>query len=445
MRRGPAGLLALCGVVAMAATAGSAGGGSGRSWADRWSAEERAVLATLHRSRLPQAPPDPSNRVAGSAAAALLGRQLFADPRLSRNGQVACATCHDPARQFQDGRPRGIGIAEGTRRTMPLADAGHGTWFFWDGRKDSLWSQALGPLEDAGEHGSNRLQLVRLVARYHGSAYAAVFGPLPGLAGLPQHASPLGSAAEQAAWAAMDAPARADVSRAFANLGKAIAAYEATLRHGESRLDRYVQAVLSGPPQALAALGPQEKAGLRLFIGKGRCVTCHSGALLTDQHFHNTGITPHDAGPPARGRAAAVQRVLGDEFNCLGAFSDAGPQQCRELRFIATDDPHMAGAFKTPGLRNVALRPPYMHAGQLATLQDVLRHYAASPPAAVGHSELQPPIRLTAAEQAQIVSLLGALSAPVLDGAAEAAGAAAVQLPASEEVPQQDLPDALLR
>ncbi|RZL91880.1 MAG: hypothetical protein EOP73_28480 [Variovorax sp.] len=110
---------------------------------------------------------------------------------------------------------------------------------------------------------------------------------------------------------------------------------------------------------------------------------------MTDHHFHNTGVPPRDAHAPDRGRAAALAAVRQDEFNCLGPYSDARPGQCAELRFLVKQDATLEGAFKTPGLRGVALRPPYMHAGQFATLEAVVDHYVAAPHAAVGRSELR--------------------------------------------------------
>jgi cytochrome c peroxidase len=135
-------------------------------------------------------------------------------------------------------------------------------------------------------------------------------------------------------------------------------------------------------------------------------------------------VPPLDPLRPERGRAEAVARALADEFNCLGPYSDARPEQCTELRFIADDDPALVGAFRTPGLRNVAERAPYMHAGQMARLEDVVNHYAKAPPAAVGHSELAPhaggpaerrPVRLSSREIADLVRFLGALSGPVVE------------------------------
>ncbi len=392
--------------------------------ADIWTAADVAVLTSLSLDQLPAAPRDPSNAVEALPKAAALGKRLFAEARFSRNQAVSCATCHAPERQFQDGRPVGQGVGTGSRRTMPIAAAAHSPWLFWDGRKDSLWSQALGPLEDAVEHGSNRTRIAWLLQTHYKPEYEAVFGAMPLLAGLPQDASPQGNAAEQAAWQAMEPERRTQVNRVFANLGKAIAAYERTLLPGPSRFDRYVRAVAANDLQGQQALSQQEVSGLRLFIGKGQCATCHNGPLFTDQHFHNTGVPPRDAAQPDRGRAVATAKVQRDTFNCLGTFSDAAPEACQELRFMVTDDPLLEGAFKTPGLRNVALRAPYMHAGQFASLEQVVGHYARSPVAALGVSELvhgerghagHKHIRLTDPEMREVVAFLQALSSPVVE------------------------------
>lgn len=399
-----------------------AGFGWQRAAEGDWSVAERAVLASLRIDRLGALPPDPSNAVADHPAAAALGRALFLDTRLSRHGRVSCASCHDPARQFQDDRPVGRGLADGTRRTMPLADAARSPWLFWDGRKDSLWSQALGPLEDGAEHGSNRTRLVRQLVTHHGPAYERVFGRVPPVKDLPEDASPAGDAGERRAWAQMSESQREVVNRAFANLGKAIAAYERTLTYGPSRLDQYLRAIETGDSAGRSQLNADEVRGLRLFIGKGQCVTCHNGPLLTDQHFHNTGVPARRLSPPDPGRARAVVRVQADEFNCLGRYSDAPPSACTELQFMVSDDPGMLGAFKTPSLRNVAQRPPYMHAGQMASLEEVVAHYRRSPPAAIGVSELAPAgrprdgrqaVRLDDEEARQIVAFLRTLSGPI--------------------------------
>jgi cytochrome c peroxidase len=416
---------ALAASAALVVTLAQAAPQSPASGAQSWSRDELAVLASLSLRRLPPVPVDASNAVERLPAAIELGRRLFGDARFSANGAVSCATCHDPQKQFQDGLPVGRGVGTGARRAMPIVGAGYSPWLFWDGRKDSLWAQALGPLEDAVEHGGNRTRYAHLIAANYRKEFEAVFGAMPTLDGLPRDAGPNGAAAEKAAWAAMDARRRDDVSRVFANMGKAIAAYEKSLQHERSRLDRYVDAVTAGRSADPGVLQPDEIKGLRLFVGKAQCVTCHNGPLLTDQQFHNTGVPPREPTRPDRGRADATAKVRSDEFNCLGRFSDAQPRQCQELRFMVEDDPASVGAFKTPGLRGVAQRAPYMHAGQLATLEQVVQHYVAAPHAAVGHSELthrhaegsaakpdeRAPIELTDAEVADLVSFLGTLNA----------------------------------
>lgn len=379
---------------------------------DGWTAREVSLMKTLHISTLDEGAPDPSNAVESRQDAAALGKQLFFDQRLSANGRISCASCHVPEQQFQDGRPLGIGIATGKRRTMPVVESARGAWQFWDGRKDSLWSQALGPMEDAAEHGGNRVAYARVMLEHYRKEYEAVFQPLPESAGWPIAAGPKGSAAERAAWESMTPLQRQEVSRVFANMGKAIAAYEKTLHFAPSRLDDYIGGVTGLGPEAPAALSSAEKRGLRLFMGKAQCISCHAGPLMSDQHFHNTGVPPRLGNRPDTGRSAAIDIVLRDEFNCLGPYSDARREQCAELEFIAADDPQMLGAFKTPGLRNVAQRAPYMHAGQIATLEEVVRHYANAPRAAIGRNERQP-VMLTPSELADLVSFLHTLDSAI--------------------------------
>ena len=195
-------------------------------------------------------------------------------------------------------------------------------FLFWDGRKDSLWSQALGPLEDALEHGGNRVGIARVVASKYQAEYEDVFGALPNLDITANRCQSGRSPAEQAGVDAHDGPSRAQVNRIYANMGKAIAAFERTIQYGDSRFDRYADAVVSGDETGQQILSPQEVRGLRLFMTRGQCVTCHNGPLLTDHAFHNTGV-PTASAVPDKGRIEGVQKLMRDEFNCLGPYSDA--------------------------------------------------------------------------------------------------------------------------
>ena len=367
-----------------------------------WTVEEQSLIASLSLAELGAVPPDPSNRVADDPRAIDLGRTIFSDTRFSADETVSCASCHLPDRQFQDDLPLGRGVGTTARRTMPIAGMAYSPFLFWDGRKDSLWSQALGPMESPVEHGGDRTQYAHLVAKAYRAPYEALFGALPKLDHLPRRAGPIADHPEvAAAWQAMSEQDRHAVSEVFANIGKSIAAFERTIQPVPTRFDAYVAALPSGTAGDI--LADDEVAGLRLFIGKGECVNCHNGPLLSDSHFHNTGIAAADVG-----RAAGAVLVRDDPFNCLGEFSDAAPEDCAELQFMAVGGPDEPGAFKTPSLRGAATRAPYMHAGQIATLDGVLRHYQTAPEAQVGHSELRP-LHMSDIELRQIAAFLATL------------------------------------
>ena len=385
------------------------------STAGEWtpSSDELTMLRSLWIGSLKPLPPDPSNRYADDPRAAAFGQALFYDTRFSANGQVACATCHRPELMFQDGLPLAHGVGTTGRRAMTLVGTAYSPWFFWDGRKDSQWAQALGPMESAVEHGGNRTLYAHLIAQNYRTEYEALFGPLPDLSHLPANAGPVADPVAHAAWDSMPTTDQQSISRVYANIGKAIAAYERLLRPGSSRFDAYVETLLNHEQaKAQTLFTAEETAGLRLFIGKANCTRCHNGPLFTDNYFHNTGVPAAPALPPDLGRATGAPQVKADEFNCLSPYSDAQAQDCVELRFMIAEGDALVGQFKPPSLRNVAGRGPYMHAGQLATLEDVLSHYSRAPQAPVGHSEIQP-LNLSESEKQQLSEFLKTLSGPI--------------------------------
>jgi cytochrome c peroxidase len=297
---------------------------------------------------------------------------------------------------------------------MPVAGTAHSPWQFWDGRADSQWGQALGPLESPVEHGGDRVQYAHVIASEHRAAYEAVFGPLPDLNGLPERAGPVPDTTRARAWARIAPVRQQEISRLYANIGKAIAAYERKIEFAPARFDRFVEAELAGRPHtAESTFSADERAGLKLFVGKANCATCHNGALFTDNHFHNTGVPQTTSGlQNDSGRAVGVRGVVAAEFNCLSKYSDAKPEQCDELRFAVTDGPELVRAFKTPSLRNVVTRAPFMHAGQFESLGAVLAHYNAAAAAPAGKSELKP-LHLSQTELHQLDAFLHTLSGPL--------------------------------
>lgn len=389
-----------------------------RPAAPAWNKTELATLRSLWIGSLPPLAADPSNRYGDDPQAAVFGQFLFYDIRFSLKGDIACNFCHRPELGFQDGLPVAQGPQTTTnRRTPSVIGAAYNTWYFWDGRADSQWAQALGPLENPLEQGGDRTYYAHLVGQFYREEYESLFGPLPDLSDsgrFPGHAGPLAAdPVARAAWETMAPADQESINQVFANLGKAIAAYERLLRPGISRFDQYAQAVWRGDEAGARDLfTADEAAGLRLFIGRAGCLQCHPGPLFTDHSFHNTGAPPAPGLPLDDGRATGAAAVLADSFNCRGSYSDASPGDCSHLDQVRPDSAALAGRFKTPGLRNVARRAPYMHAGQFPTLAAVLAHYNAAPAAPVGQSEIRP-LHLTSQEITQLIAFLRTLDGPV--------------------------------
>lgn len=379
--------------------------GPGLAAAEEWTKDELAVLRSLWIGSLPPLPPDPTNKVADDPRAADFGHRLFFDTRLSANGKVGCVTCHDPARAFTDGRKRSKGVGETIRNSPTVVGAAYSPWLFFDGRKDSLWAQALAPFEDAKEHGFTRGRVVEVVrgdADYR-RRYTELFGPLP---------APVGKGGD-----------KEGETRAFANLGKSIAAYERKLLPGPSKFDRYVEAMLEGrEPAPKDRLTLDENQGLRVFMtdSLGQCMRCHNGPMFSNTDFHNIGLDGAGTMEDRAGRQTGIRKALADEFNCLGEYSDAHGEAkgdakgeaCTELRFAKTGGHTLAGAFKAPTLRYLPKTGPYMHTGSLESLDDVLWHYRDRPGGSVGKTELRS-FTITGEEFDQLIAFLGALDGPI--------------------------------
>jgi cytochrome c peroxidase len=371
---------------------------------------EKTTVASLALSALPSLKTDTTNRFADVPAAAALGSTLFFDVGMSRDGTVSCSTCHKIDRQFQDDLPQAVGVGRTNRRSMPLAGVARDPWFFWDGRRDSLWAQALTPLENPLEQAGNRAAYAHYIKARFGERYERIFGPLPELSDVPANASPLGTDAEKAAWNAMPDQQAEEVNRVFANIGKAIAAFERSIAPPPTRFDRFAVDLATGAqPKGDDAFSAEERLGLKLFIGKANCVTCHNGPRFTDNSFHNTGVPPVKDLPVDRGRIDAVAQVETDPFNCFGAFRDGDASACGELRFMVKSGPELIRAYKTPSLRGAATRPPYMHAGQFSSLDEVVAHYAMAAPSVEGTTEIHP-LQLSDRERAALVAFLKTLA-----------------------------------
>jgi len=293
------------------------------------------------------------------AAKAALGRQLFHDPLLSRNADMACATCHNPARGWADGAPLAVGAerGQGARNVPSLFNAAYRQHWGWDGRSASLAAQSLRPLTDGHEMANPDIEavLARLGRREdYGKAFTAAFS---------------------------DPVISAD------RLSDALVAFQAGLEE-PTRFDAFLRGDGS-------QLTDQQIQGLHLFRTKARCANCHFGPLLTDERFHNLGLS-----------------AFRERSQDLG-------------RYNVTGQAEHAGQFRTPSLRHVGRTAPYMHSGLFASLEGVVRFYMRGGGEVWARNEreaLQPlyaevariaplihPLELSTDEQAALVAFLRAI------------------------------------
>ncbi|MCW5773811.1 MAG: c-type cytochrome, partial [Rhodospirillaceae bacterium] len=325
------------GVVLAAALLGAFTGWLLRAEAPRAERSDAALKASFRR---PQAVPFPADNPYSEAKAAL-GRRLFFDPRLSGGGTLSCAGCHDPAKNWSDGRKTGRGERGQVlkRRTPSLWNLAWGEKLFWDGRADSLEHQATMPIDNPDEMDRRPDELaawLRTVPEYR-AAFAAAF------------------------------PDAGPITKEM--LAKALATYERTLVSPPAPFDRWIEG-------DEAAISDSAKRGFRLFAGKANCAACHKGWAFTDSAFHDIGLPGDD-----RGRGPVLGLPAADH------------------------------AFKTPSLRDVAKRGPYMHDGSLTTLAAVIAHYETFAPRTTLSADLKR-IALDAGERADLVAFLETLSSP---------------------------------
>ncbi len=342
-----------------------------------WSEQERENLKQYSLISHRPSYTDPSNQYLNNSNAIQLGEQLFNDHRLSKNKMISCASCHIETKSFTDNRMVARGIRKGYRNTPTLLNIAAQNWFFWDGGKDSLWAQAMSSIENPSEQGFSRIEVLRFIANdpYYRKAYKKLFRQaLPNkqqLKSYPEKGGPNGNISVLKAWKKLSRKQKNTVDQVFSNIGKAIAAYVATIVSPPTRFDYFVEQLSKqGRSQKLTEA---EQKGLKLFMSKRvGCSNCHSQAIFSNKEFHNigTGIPGID-----NGRSEVIDAVIRDDFNCLGNYSDASEEQCMELLYANTDRHTLAGNYKTPTLRSISKTAPYMHDGRYNNLADVLKYY----------------------------------------------------------------------
>jgi cytochrome c peroxidase len=305
---------------------------------------------------------DPGNRVSGRPLAIELGRQLFRDPRMSPVGYIACVTCHQPDRAFGDATARAHALAKLPRNTPALANLAGLTWYGWGGASDSLWMASIRPILNPGEFDGSAASVVRLFEREPDLAacYRRVFG-----VSATQHPP-----------------------RTLVNVGKALAAFIETLVTERTPFDDLRDALARGSP--VPDIGAAAWRGLRLFVGRGDCVSCHAGPALSDGRFHRDPASAEARSRGAHARVGTLQNISLDTgrledaaglkasvHNLLGPDNDDGTRRNAAATRNLSLSTRLIGQFRTPSLRNVVATAPYLHDGRFEHLRDAVRHRAS--------------------------------------------------------------------
>lgn len=328
--------------------------------------------AELWRERIPAGNPLTAEKVA-------LGRSLYFDKRLSADGTLSCAVCHDPASALADQSQTAVGTAgvAGSRNSPTILNSMFSPNQFWDGRASSLEEQAKSPLVNPAEMGMKDFAAVEArvaaVEEYR-RRFRQVFG---------------------------------NQGVTIDTISKAIAAFERTQLSGNSPFDRFT----AGDKTAIS---DAQKRGWELFRGKAGCIECHSFTLsspfFTDFGFHNTGVATKNRNfaelirhLDRGGKPAAQEGQVTNPLSHKDGFSELG-------RYLVTKQLKDVGAFKTPSLRDVELTTPYMHDGSVKTLLDVVRFYNRGGERNPALADKIRPLGLTEGEMSDLVEFLRALT-----------------------------------
>ncbi|MEW6586690.1 MAG: cytochrome c peroxidase [Nitrospirota bacterium] len=293
-----------------------------------------------------------------------LGKKLFFDRRLSGDGTMSCVTCHDPETGFSDGLAISLSYptTKNWRNSFSLTNTAYNTSLFWDGRAKSLEEQALFPMMSAFEMNQNLDFLeeeLKGVPEYV-DAFQKVFG--------------------------------GEITRQ--RISMALASFERTIVSRNAPLDKY----LDGDNTALT---PEQKKGYEIFTGKGKCTQCHRGANFTDNKFYNIGVPDNPVlinDPRVTATMRFTAKVSGyKEYRSL--TEDPG-------RYLVTKDRKDWKAFKTPGLRELALTYPYMHNGVCETIDDVIEFFNSGGGDDKNKTPLLAPLNLTDEEKRALKAFL---------------------------------------
>jgi len=418
----------------MGASGGSGGlgasGGTGGAPDTLGELTEAETALARSMSPLPALPASPTNQWADHAGAAALGQQLYfekdwAGPlvidsalgNVGEVGMVSCRSCHDSA-TWDSPDNVAVGVNFHPRHSPGSVNAAYYEWPTWRGRFDSLWALPRAVFEAGPIFASTRLRVAHVVYEQYQAEYDAVFAAAPLDPRLdPANANaadfPATGKPGDPAWDNMAAADKVIIETILANIGKAMEAYQRLLVMQNSPFDQFVAET--------GTLTSSAQRGFQLFVGNAACSQCHSGGFFSDNTFRNLGLEQTGPNVPAvdEGRFNVIDAVVGDPFNGAGAYSDDPVAGQTKLDGIEPKTDDLKGRFRVPSVRNVELNAPYMHAGQIATLEELVDFYDAG--GGVGTTgtkdALLTPLNLTDTEKADLVAFLKSLTGEAIPAA----------------------------
>ncbi|TXR54192.1 cytochrome-c peroxidase [Reinekea thalattae] len=298
---------------------------------------------------------DSSNRVSGNSLAREFGRTLFFDTLLSKNNDLACASCHQADKYFTDGLALAQGAVELERNTQSLMNIAGNRWFGWGGESDSLWSHSIRPLTSEQEMASSADIVKERILNNtdYRQLYSDIF---------------------------KTAPNDDDSDTVMINVSKALAAYQETLISPRTQFDQFRDAVVVNNQTAMARYPEPAKRGLKLFINEGNCQLCHLGANFSSKEFADAAVPYFTRNGVDSGRYQGIKTVMDSPYNLLSQYNDAAEKADIESNTLSIGHVQLQhknwGEFKIPSLRGALYTAPYMHNGSLKSLQEVVQHYS---------------------------------------------------------------------
>lgn len=299
-----------------------------------------------------------------------IGKLLFFDSRLSGDGSMSCATCHNPKTFFTDGEALSKGYPGSLyfRNTPTVVNSHQARYLYWDGRLpasdlETLVRDHISEAHFLNADGRLVVERLRQVPEYE-EGFKQSFGGEP----------------------------------SYGRILKAVSVYLKSLNSENIPFDRY----LGGDENAISG---KAKAGLALFKGKAGCIQCHSGPMLADGKFHRLGVPENPRIFQEPERHITFRRFL----RTLGVPKSADLREDIGLYAITKQDEDRK-KFRTPSLREVARTAPYMHNGIFPTLEEVIDFYNQGGGKDPEKDLLLKPIGLTASEEEELVAFLQSLS-----------------------------------